>query len=162
MSWLHSHSFPLHASFSGLHQDLPLCLFYHWLVRKDRLDSHLARFISAHHTHTNCVFYWMRCLAFPSSPLSPHPSLLSPLPSLSCATHSPSPPLPSSPLSCHWMLRGVMVVVSVSDISTACTGLLLQKCRSFHRFLASDLSVYVRTVFLKAAGLRIRSLCCLR
>ena len=43
---------------------------------------------------------------------------------------STPPPLSASLLSCHWVLCGVMVVVSVGDVSTACTGLLLQNYRS--------------------------------
>lgn len=109
-----------------------------------------------------CVPFCMAVLVY-LRPCSPRPSSslslsLSSEPPLSCllaVTHQSPPPLQGFRLSCHWVLRGVMVVVSVSDVSRACTGALLQHCRGFHRVTASDAAPWGRLVFYRTGQLGV-------
>lgn len=73
-------------------------------------------------------------------PPPPNPPLLCyplPLP--------PSLPLLGFRLNCHWVACGVMVVVSASDDSAACTGLLLHMRRALHGAAASSWAYRSRT-----------------
>lgn len=102
-------------------------------------------------------FAWPSWCIYVPTPLAHHLSLSSepPLSCLFAVTHQSPPPLPGFRLSCHWVLRGVMVVVSVSDVSRAWTGALLQHCRGFHRVTASDAAPWGRLVFYRTGQLGV-------